>query len=595
MDEKNKTNEYQWIIGPKLAAVKQKRSRIWSVVEPPEDQDEIRLGLAMALSRSDTELDEDPASCSSVVQYPVPLSSSPTWFMGLAWLLIILSIILTAWGLLKNHTDLIKIPAALLNSWENFSTLLGATIAGYFISIYLQALVLLSFCRNRKHIFGVGGFFVKIEPVIWRLGMPYKAAFFALVIPLFMGIACWAWQPASRQILSGLAIGCWIHVMIALFPLRPGVGTRLIEWLLKSEDLPQRLRWALTSRFLPFGQTIETGTGASLAWAAVSLAVWIIIFGVLIKFLSARPDSGLSLPGLIWCSLVSIAGFCFTIWLIFMALHLGQMAYLLRGRKRLSPIKPKDKDTQTFKQNLSLLKHFPELSQLDWQWYLAPAGTLLIRYGERERIFFWISTGEARVLGRTPSGDIVNLATLYGNTGVGEIAFLDERPRTADILITKSALVASLTYEQFSSIVKGESHERFRDLVLVGQAFEQSRVFHRIPDKDKENWIKKGTPQRYKAGEVIIKAGDMERWMGLIVVGEVEVVQDETTVAILNIGNVFGEIAFLEDRPRTATLYAIKNVLLWRWEPAWLNVEIDRVKLKSTLIKIAKRRRKQKT
>ncbi len=591
MDEKNKKDEYQWIIGPKLAAVKRKKSRIWSVVEPPEGQDEIRLGLAMALSRSDTELDEDPASCSSVVQYPVPLSSSTTWFIGLAWLLIFISSALTIWGLIQNHTDHIKTPAALITNWGNFSILLGATFAGYLFSVYIQALVLLSFCRNRKHIFGVGGFLVKVEPVIWRLGVPYKAAFFALAIPLFMGTASWAWQPASREILTGLAIGCWIYVMMALFPLRPGVGTRLMEWILKSEDLPQRLRWALTSRFLPFGQTIETGTGASLAWAAVSLAVWIIIFGVIIKMLSARPALGLSLPGVIWCSLVSIAGFCFTIWLIFLTLHLGQMAYLLRGRKRLSPITPKKQDIKTFERNLPLFKHFPELSQLDWQWYLAPAGTLLIRYGERERIFFWIATGEARVLGRTPSGDIINLAAVHGNTGVGEIAFLDERPRTADILITKSALVASLTYEQFSSVVKGESHERFRDLVLVGQAFEQSNVFHKIPDEDKENWITKGAPRRYKAGDVIIEAGVMERWMGLIVVGEVEVVQDNTTVAILNIGDVFGEIAFLDDRPRTATLYAIKNVLLWRWEPEWLNLEIDRVKLKPLLTQIAKKRK----
>jgi CRP-like cAMP-binding protein len=590
MKKKKPSDKYQWIIGPKQAAVKLKNSLIWSIVDPPKKKDGVQLGLAMSLSRSDHELEEDTASCNSVIRHPFSLSKCPGWLILFMWISIAVSAVLIVVGLSKYHIKVLQLPAGLIQNWRDFFFLSVTALAGYALSVYAQAMILISSCKDRNHLFGVGRLTVKVEPVIWRLGIPPGSALMALSLPFFCGLASWSWLPANHIVFPGLAIGCWIYVIVVLFPMRPGVGTLLLEWLLNVEDIPQQLRWAISSRFLPFGQTINTGSGVSMAWAAASLGVWVALAGALFTLLSSRPQSGLSMPGLVWSGLASAAGIAFIVWLVIEIIRLCRMAYLLRGRKKLKLLDPSPGDIEKLHKNLSLIKFLPELSKSSWQWHTAPAGTFLIRYGERDRIFFWIASGEAKVLGRSHSGDVINLATLYGHTGMGEISFLYDQPRNADILITKTALVASLTYEQFSTVIKGALSDRFRELVLAGQAFDQSQTFLGIPNKDKERWIQKGDPSRYKAGETIIHSGKMERWMGLVVAGEVEVIQQEQKVGVLNVGDVLGEIAFLDGRPRTATLRALKDVIMWRWEPDWLSSEVSRVGLRSLLEKISRKR-----
>ena len=41
--------------------------------------------------------------------------------------------------------------------------------------------------------------------------------------------------------------------------------------------------------------------------------------------------------------------------------------------------------------------------------------------GDRDRVFHWLASGEARVLARTPQGDVLHVATLHEGSGVGEM------------------------------------------------------------------------------------------------------------------------------------------------------------------------------
>ena len=122
------------------------------------------------------------------------------------------------------------------------------------------------------------------------------------------------------------------------------------------------------------------------------------------------------------------------------------------------------------------MKHVPAMSKLAWQWSEASPGTLLVRQDERDRSFHWLASGEARVVSRDAAGNVRKLATVRGGSGVGEVALLEDQPRTADVIVSATALVISLSFEDFERGIEGADREHFREVVYAGRAFANSAV-----------------------------------------------------------------------------------------------------------------------
>ncbi|MEA3290615.1 MAG: cyclic nucleotide-binding domain-containing protein [Campylobacterota bacterium] len=70
----------------------------------------------------------------------------------------------------------------------------------------------------------------------------------------------------------------------------------------------------------------------------------------------------------------------------------------------------------------------------------------------------------------------------------------------------------------------------------------------------------------YTKGDMIIQQGDLGTSMYIIVNGEVDVVVDGNNVATLGEKEVFGELAALDPEPRSATILANSDVLLFKIE-----------------------------
>lgn len=67
--------------------------------------------------------------------------------------------------------------------------------------------------------------------------------------------------------------------------------------------------------------------------------------------------------------------------------------------------------------------------------------------------------------------------------------------------------------------------------------------------------------RRYKAGEMIVKEGDSSSQLFLIVKGSVKIVKnyqqrDEKAIAILSDDQIFGEMSYFDDMPRSASVVA---------------------------------------
>ena len=70
------------------------------------------------------------------------------------------------------------------------------------------------------------------------------------------------------------------------------------------------------------------------------------------------------------------------------------------------------------------------------------------------------------------------------------------------------------------------------------------------------------TPLDLKAGKVIARQGEVGREFLILLEGQVEVARDGKIIAVRGPGDFIGEIALLDNRPRTATVTARTDVVV---------------------------------
>jgi len=97
-------------------------------------------------------------------------------------------------------------------------------------------------------------------------------------------------------------------------------------------------------------------------------------------------------------------------------------------------------------------------SEEDWERLLAHteairfgAGDTLIRAGERERSLYVLASGRLELLLPGKSGDI-RVGTIEPRTVVGEMAFLDGRPRSATVHALTDGELFELRFEAFETL-----------------------------------------------------------------------------------------------------------------------------------------------
>ncbi len=83
-----------------------------------------------------------------------------------------------------------------------------------------------------------------------------------------------------------------------------------------------------------------------------------------------------------------------------------------------------------------------------------------------------------------------------------------------------------------------------------------------LPPATVEALADEAVPQRYAAGEVVVRQGDVSDLFFVIVSGSVQATVDGRVVRELGPGDYFGEIGLLHDVPRTATVTATSDTLV---------------------------------
>jgi CRP/FNR family transcriptional regulator, cyclic AMP receptor protein len=101
--------------------------------------------------------------------------------------------------------------------------------------------------------------------------------------------------------------------------------------------------------------------------------------------------------------------------------------------------------------------------------------------------------------------------------------------------------------------------------------------------------------QTYDKGQRIVEQGEISRHMALIVEGQVDIIKQssdtlEKVIVTLKTGTHFGEMAFVDSQPRSASVFAGSDVtLLWMSADNFERILEDHPRIGITMLKLIAR------
>lgn len=99
---------------------------------------------------------------------------------------------------------------------------------------------------------------------------------------------------------------------------------------------------------------------------------------------------------------------------------------------------------------------------------------LIFEQGEYGDRFYYIVSGEVRVWLRLPDGGSKELATLGSGQCFGELALLDDLPRSADVEVKQDCELWSLRREEFLSLLRSNAALSVKLLQVIGRRLRQA-------------------------------------------------------------------------------------------------------------------------
>ena len=107
------------------------------------------------------------------------------------------------------------------------------------------------------------------------------------------------------------------------------------------------------------------------------------------------------------------------------------------------------------------------------------------------------------------------------------------------------------------------------DMAAYVEHLKKVPIFSKLPARELEHIARSLKDRVYESGQVIVKEGDPGLGFFLITHGRVVVSHHDHTIRDLGPGEFFGEMALMEERPRSATVTARERtscLQLVRWD-----------------------------
>ena len=433
---------------------------------------------------------------------------------------------------------------------------LAASFRSFMQGAFLQSLGQNVLDPNFSFFFGffsLGGVFREVNITGYQsriqmalLGLISPLAFSALVAIFYtlgvlpLSVAYFAF---SASVLVTLLLAC---------PFFPSDMADFIHVLLLRSELKERISTDLRGVFRSKGslnREMLLGLLISLFWLLVwfdSLTgFWESVANTVGQdFFSAEDISKKLAPGMV---VASIFG------LIFLPLGIFGWAFvrdaILGRRKRIVVQKDKVKESLSFEERMSALEKIPLFASLNDQERLSllnemqPAfyrhGDFLMHQGEVGKEFFVLVRGHANAIFTDLQGRDTILADLREGDAFGEIALIDDVPRTASIRSDGGCIVMVLQkdgFDRFTSTLGAA--DRVKTMIRLTSFFRRHPLFSKLGVKDQAKLIDSFRFETITAGDEVNNNDDS---FYVIYSGKIRVdTGDDSSETILHPDDCFG-------------------------------------------------------
>jgi CRP-like cAMP-binding protein/Zn-dependent protease len=187
-----------------------------------------------------------------------------------------------------------------------------------------------------------------------------------------------------------------------------------------------------------------------------------------------------------------------------------------------------------------------------------PPEHAVVRQGDRADAFYVLRSGRLAVEDEHPeTGDTRVLRTLEPGESFGELALLSAAPRSATVRALNDVEVFEIDKATFDRLLADDIDAP--EFAPTMQAIAELRgltAFRRLTLDDLAVVLEHGSWVQAAHGDILVEQGEIGDAFYAIAAGQADVIVDGTPIAALGPGDHFGEIALLEDVPRTATVAA---------------------------------------
>ncbi len=157
----------------------------------------------------------------------------------------------------------------------------------------------------------------------------------------------------------------------------------------------------------------------------------------------------------------------------------------------------------------------------------------------------------------------VSVALRRWNSWVGETQLVTAYVNHPVAILSESAELTIASIEKNTSIMHSHASSSHSSLELV-QILKNTPLFASTAENVLASIIPIMKQVHVAAGDTIIRKGELGDSMFVILSGEVEIYDEETLLAEMGRGDIFGELALLDAEPRSATVIAQTAATLFR-------------------------------
>ncbi len=195
-------------------------------------------------------------------------------------------------------------------------------------------------------------------------------------------------------------------------------------------------------------------------------------------------------------------------------------------------------------------------------------GEAVLRQGDAGQSFYVLARGEVRVTRTGDSGEGILLATLHDGAIFGEMALVSAAPRSATVTAATDCDLLEFDRDALAAASReigtiARALDKFTRERLLANLLSTAALFRPLDRTQRFDLMRRFTAHDMGAGSDIIREGQPGTGLFVVLSGEVDVSkrdgEEKVLLATLTPGDVFGEIALLNESGATATVTAATN------------------------------------